>query len=166
MTTKPQNGAPLSAAQATANPGLVRPPLVYLISLIAGVLMQLTIPVPLLPRTVVTPLGATLIAVAVVLFAWSVRTFRTSGTSVRGNKPTTVIVRTGPYRFSRNPIYLAFSLFEPGIAIWADSIWLLATLAVAVAIMQYVVIPREESYLARRFGTQYFDYKASVRRWT
>lgn len=165
MTTKPQNGAPLSPAQAAANPGLVRPPLVYLISLIAGALMQLTMPAPFLPRSVVTPFGAILIALAVVLFAWSVRTFRGSGTSVRGNKPTTIIVRTGPYRFSRNPIYLAFSLFELGIAIWADSLWLLATLAGAVAVMQYVVIPREESYLERRFGAQYFDYKGSVRRW-
>src|SRR5437868_3445914 len=126
---KPQKGSLSSPAQATANPGLVRPPLVYLVSLGAGVVIQLAMPLPFLPRTLTTPFGATLIAVAIAVFAWSVRTFRAIGTPIPGNKPTTVIVRTGPYRFSRNPIYLAFSLFELGIAIWADSLWLLATLA-------------------------------------
>lgn len=111
------------------------------------------------------PFGTTLIAVAVVLFSWSVRTFRAADTPIAGNKPTSVIVRTGSYRFSRNPIYLAFSLFELGIAIWADSLWLLATLAGAVAVMHHVVIPREERYLERRFGAQYSDYQSSVRRW-
>jgi protein-S-isoprenylcysteine O-methyltransferase Ste14 len=76
-----------------------------------------------------------------------------------------VIVRTGPYRFSRNPIYLAFSVFQLGIAIWVNSVWLLATLVGAVALIHYVVIRREEQYPERRFGAQYLDYKASVRRW-
>ena len=71
----------------------------------------------------------------------------------------------GPYRLSRNPIYLAFSLFQLGIAIWVNSVWLLATLVGAVALIQSVVIPSEEQYLERKFGVQYLDYKASVRRW-
>ena len=74
-----------------------------------------------------------------------------------------MIVRTGPYRFSRNPIYLAFSLFQFGIAIWLNSLWLLATLVGAVALIHSIVIPRQ--YLERRFGAQYLDYKVSVRRW-
>jgi protein-S-isoprenylcysteine O-methyltransferase Ste14 len=80
-------------------------------------------------------------------------------------KPTTVIVRSGPYRFSRNPIYLAFSLLQPGIAIWVNSVWLLPTLVGAVALIHCVVIRREEQYLERKFGAQYLDYKASGRRW-
>jgi protein-S-isoprenylcysteine O-methyltransferase Ste14 len=74
-------------------------------------------------------------------------------------------VRTGPFRYSRNPIYLAFSLLHLGIAIWLNSLWLLATLVVAVALMDFVVIRKEERYLERRFGAEYLDYKASVRRW-
>ncbi len=80
-------------------------------------------------------------------------------------KPTTALVRTGPYRLSRNPIYLAFSLFQLGVAIWVNSLWLVATLVAAVALMHCVVIRREEQYLERRFGAQYVDYKTSVRRW-
>ena len=78
---------------------------------------------------------------------------------------TTAIVRTGPYRFSRNPIYLAFSLLQLGIAVWLNSWWLVATLAAAIALVHYVVIPREEQYLEARFGADYRDYKAAVRRW-
>jgi protein-S-isoprenylcysteine O-methyltransferase Ste14 len=106
-----------------------------------------------------------LVAVAIVLFSYSVAKFRVAGTPVPVRKPTTVIVRTGPYRFSRNPIYLAFSVFQLDIAISVNSVWLLATLVGAVALIHHVVIPREERYLERKFGAQYVGYKASVRRW-
>ena len=122
-------------------------------------------PLPFLPRTLTVALGASLVVVAIALFSYAVAKFRAAGTPVPARNPTTVIVRTGPYRFSRNPIYLAFSLVQLGIAIWVNSVWLLATLIGAVALIHYVVIRREEQYLERRFGAQYLDYKASVRRW-
>jgi len=74
-------------------------------------------------------------------------------------------VQSGPYRLSRNPIYLAFSILVLGLACWLNSLWLLATLAAAVSLMAFVVIPREEHYLERRFGAEYLGYKARVRRW-
>lgn len=165
MTIRPQSCGPPSAAQDVPNLGLVRPPIVYLISLISGAVIQLATPFPFLPGTLAVPLGAPLVVVAIALFAYSVATFRAAGTPVPARKPTTMIVRAGPYRFSRNPIYLAFSLFQLGIAMWVNSVWLLATLVGAVALMHYFVIRREEEYLERRFGVQYLDYKASVRRW-
>jgi protein-S-isoprenylcysteine O-methyltransferase Ste14 len=165
MTTRPQSCGPPSAAQDVANLGLVRPPLVYLISLVSGAVIQLATPFPFLPGTLAVPLGAPLVVVAIALFAYSVATFRAAGTPVPAQKPTTMVARMGPYRFSRNPIYLAFSLLQLGIAIWVNSVWLLATLVGAVALMHYFVIRREEEYLERRFGAQYLDYKASVRRW-
>jgi protein-S-isoprenylcysteine O-methyltransferase Ste14 len=165
MKTRPQSCGPPSAAQDVANLGLVRPPLVYLISLILGTVIQLATPFPFLPGTLALPLGASLVVVAIALLTFSVAKFRAAGTPVPARKPTTVIVRTGPYRFSRNPIYLAFSLIQLGIAMWVNSVWLLATLVGAVALMHYFVIRREEEYLERRFGAQYLNYKASVRRW-
>ena len=66
---------------------------------------------------------------------------------------------------SRNPIYLAFYLLHLGIAIWVNSLWLVAALIASVAVMAGFVIPREEQYLERRFGDEYLDYKRSVRRW-
>jgi protein-S-isoprenylcysteine O-methyltransferase Ste14 len=105
------------------------------------------------------------VVAAVMLFIGSVGRFRAAGTPVPGNKPTTAIVQSGPYRFSRNPIYLAFSLLHLGIAIWINSLWLIATLVAALGVMARVVIPREEQYLERRFGEEYLTYKKSVRRW-
>jgi protein-S-isoprenylcysteine O-methyltransferase Ste14 len=165
MTLRPQSGSPPKAASDVANLGFIRPPLVYLISLVTGALLQLATPLPFLPGMLAVPLGAALVAVAIALFSYSVAKLRAAGTPVPARKPTTVIVRTGPYRFSRNPIYLAFSLLQLGIAIWVNSLWLLATLVAAVVLIHYVVIPREEHYLERRFGAEYLDYKASVRRW-
>jgi protein-S-isoprenylcysteine O-methyltransferase Ste14 len=148
-----------------SNPGLIRPPFVYLGSLIVGGLLQWALPLPFLPSALALPIGVALIVVAVALFVSSVAKFRAAGTPVPGHQPTTAIVRAGPYRFSRNPIYVAFSLLQLGIAIWANSVWLLATLVIAIALMQFIVIRREEEYLERRFGAVYLEYKASVRRW-
>jgi len=148
-----------------ANLEIVRPPLVYLGAIALGLFLHFAWPVRLVSRAVSVPLGGIAMLVAVALFLYAVRTFRTAGTPVPGNRPTTTIVRTGPYRYSRNPIYLSFSLFQLGVAFWVNSLWLLVTLMPAVALMSFVVIPREEQYLETRFPSDYWPYKASVRRW-
>jgi protein-S-isoprenylcysteine O-methyltransferase Ste14 len=84
---------------------------------------------------------------------------------IPGNRPTTTIVRSGTYHFSRNPIYLAFSLFQLGLALWVNSLTLLLTLIPAIALMSFVVIPREERYPETGFPSKYVSYKSSVRRW-
>ena len=148
MTTRPQSSGSPNAAQDVANLGLVRPPLVYLISLVTGALIQLATPLPFLPGKLAVLLGASLVGVAIALFSYSVAKFWVAGTPVPARKPTTVIVRTGPYRFSRNPMYLAFSLLQLGIAIWVNSLWLLATLVGAVALIHYNRSP--QTRLSRR----------------
>jgi protein-S-isoprenylcysteine O-methyltransferase Ste14 len=166
VTIKPQGTGNASVpAPEGANLGVVRPPLVYLCSILIGVAVDFVFPLPFIPRPIGTPLGIAIVLVAVVLFSFSLRQLRAAGTPVRGNKPTTVIVRTGPYCFSRNPIYLSFSLLQLGIAIWVNSLWVLVTLAPAVVLMSCVVIPREEQYLERKFGAEYLAYKGFVRRW-
>lgn len=165
MTGGCQHENPAARTAAAANLGIVRPPLVYLSSVLTGVVVHIAWPLPFLPPALALPVGASLVVVAVALFSWAVRELRAAGTPVPGSKPTTVIVPTGPYRFSRNPIYLAFSVLHLGIAIWVNSPWLVATLMVTVAVMAIVVIPREERYLEGRFGTEYLNYKASARCW-
>jgi protein-S-isoprenylcysteine O-methyltransferase Ste14 len=148
-----------------ANLGLVRPPLVYLSAIVLGLVAHLLWPRHIVPHSLGTPVGALLTLVAVALFIYAVSTFRLAGTPVPGNRPTTTIVRAGPYRFSRNPIYLAFSLLQLGLAAWVNSLSLLLTLIPAAALMSFVVIPREEGYLEARFPAEYVSYRASVRRW-
>ncbi|HEY3038099.1 MAG TPA: isoprenylcysteine carboxylmethyltransferase family protein [Pyrinomonadaceae bacterium] len=154
-----------SMVPEVANLGIMRPPFVYLGAIALGLLMHFAWPVRLVSRAVSMPLGGAVVLVAVALFLYAVRTFRTAGTPIPGNRPTTTIVRTGPYRYSRNPIYLTFSLLQFGVAFWVNSLWLLVTLIPAVALMSFVVIPREEQYLETRFPSDYLPYKASVRRW-
>jgi protein-S-isoprenylcysteine O-methyltransferase Ste14 len=148
-----------------ANVGLARPPLIYLGAIGLGLAVHALWPVRLVPRWPGTAVGAVLTLVATALFVWAVRTFKAAGTPVPGNRPVTTIVRTGPYRFSRNPIYLAFSLFQLGLVFWVNSLGLLITLIPAVALMSLVVIPREERYLDAQFPSEYAPYKSSVRRW-
>jgi protein-S-isoprenylcysteine O-methyltransferase Ste14 len=150
---------------AVAPLGVFRPPLIYLVAIAGGLALDWVWPRPMPAGAPVRLLGVALVVASVLLFGLSVQRFRTAGTPVPARKPTTAIVRTGPYRFSRNPIYLAFSLLQLGIALWVGSWWLVATLAVALAIIHFVVVPREERYLEARFGDEYRDYKAAVGRW-
>lgn len=157
--------SPAHRAPDVANLGPIRPPLVYLASIGLGVLVHFFWPVRVLPAPISGPIGVMLVLVAGALFISSVRTFRKAGTPVPGNRPTTIIVRSGPYGFSRNPIYVAFTLFQVGLAAWVNSFGLVVTLLPAVALMALVVIPREERYLEARFPAEYLPYKRDVRRW-
>lgn len=148
-----------------ANFGLLRPPFIYLAAILSGVGLDFVRPLRWLPPVAGVWVGALLVLFSVALFIASTHQFRVARTPVPGNKPTTAIVQSGPYRFSRNPIYLAFSILVLGIACWFNSLWLLGTLASAVGLMSLVVIPREERYLERRFGAGYRGYRARVRRW-
>lgn len=154
-----------AATRDVANSGFVRPPFVFLAAILVGVGLDLMRPLRWLPVGIGVWIGLPLVTLALALFVASIRRFVAAGTPVPGNEPTTAIVQTGPYRFSRNPIYLAFTVLVLGIACWLNSLWLLGTLAAAVGLMSFVVIPREEQYLERRFGAEYLEYKAKVRRW-
>jgi protein-S-isoprenylcysteine O-methyltransferase Ste14 len=148
-----------------ANLGLVRPPLVYLVALLIGVGLDLVRPAHWLPAKFGAWVGVPIMIAALALLSTSIRRFKAAGTPVPGNKPATAIVQSGPYRVTRNPIYLAFSLLVLGVACALNSAWLLGALAAAVSVMSFVVIPREERYLKGRFGAEYLDYRAKVRRW-
>jgi protein-S-isoprenylcysteine O-methyltransferase Ste14 len=109
--------------------------------------------------------GIVIVVVGFGLSAASILQFVRHGTHPDPSKPSTTLITTGPYRYSRNPIYLAYSLMHFGIALWAAKAWLLITLLLAVALIQFGVVVREEEYLGRRFGESYLQYKGSVRRW-
>jgi protein-S-isoprenylcysteine O-methyltransferase Ste14 len=96
---------------------------------------------------------------------WAIATITRAGSNVPTNMPTTSIVDTGPYRFTRNPIYLAMMLGLVGLAIAFDSPWPLVTLVPFALVIRYGVVAREEAYLERTFGEVYRRYRARVRRW-
>ncbi len=100
--------------------------------------------------------------------ALAIRTFprfREAGTTVNPYGSVSAIIRNGPFRFTRNPLYVALCLFHIGIALGFGGLFSLLALAPVLVIMHFGVILREESYLGRKFGQDYLDYKAEVRRW-
>ena len=145
-------------------PGLLRPPLIFLFAILLGIGLNRAWPFPFTPSHL-RLLGPVVVVGAVLLFLLSLREFRAAGTSVRGSERTSTIVRTGPYRFSRNPIYVAFILLVLGLSVWLNDLWLSLMLLPAIGIIALVVIPREEGFLERNFQSEYSSYKAAVRRW-
>ena len=109
--------------------------------------------------------GAMVFVLALALVVWAIATITRAGSNVPTNMPTTTIVEAGPYRFTRNPIYLGMLLGLIGLAIAFDSLWLLVTLVPFALVIRYGVVAREEAYLERKFGDAYRHYCARVRRW-
>ena len=141
------------------------PPQLLALVIILGFLARWIAPLDILPRTVSTIVGPIVTAASFGLVFWAVYTMRIGGASIPTNEPTTTLVVRGPYRFSRNPIYLAMWLLQVGVGIWANNLWFFGLAALSVMLLWWGVISREERYLERKFGAQYSSYKARVRRW-
>ena len=100
-----------------------------------------------------------------MLNGWFLRTMRKTDVPIRTDKPVPRLTTEGPFRYSRNPSYLALAMIYAGIAFLLNSLWTILFLPLVVVVMQREVIGREERYLERAFGEEYLAYKAQVRRW-
>ena len=144
---------------------IVPPPFIYLGGLVAGIVLHWFKPLSFLPGNLALPLGMIFIVTSVALVVTAMRTFVKAKTNLDPRKPTTSIVSTGPYQFSRNPIYLSMTLLTVGVAIWVNTLWILVMLVPVLLVLQFGVIAREEAYLTKKFGEEYLRYKLKVRRW-
>ena len=145
---------------------IIRPPLAWGLAVIAGLALNWLVPLPFLSADLpVGWLGAILFVLALALGVWAVMTMTKAGSNVPTNRPTITIVEHGPYRFTRNPIYLGMFLGLIGLAIAFDNLWLLMMLAPFALVIRYGVVAREEAYLERKFGDVYRGYRSRVRRW-
>lgn len=145
---------------------IVPPPIAWALAVLAGLALHWLMPLPFLTAAVSAGwLGATVFVLALALVAWAITTMTRAGSNVPTSLPTTTIVETGPYRFTRNPIYLGMVLGLIGLALAFNSLWLLLALVPFALVIRYGVIAREEAYLERRFGDVYRRYRARVRRW-
>lgn len=148
------------------NPGVIaKPPSLFLIAIVSGFALELWLPTHFIHGTARFALGAVLLVAGIALMSASIRRQRSAGTNIETDRPTQAIVSDGPYRFSRNPIYVAFVLVFLAVAVLGDSLWVLACLAPFLVVLRYGVIAREEAYLERKFGDAYRLYRARVRRW-
>jgi len=103
--------------------------------------------------------------VGLTIGGWAFANMLRARTNINPFKPTTALVTSGPYRFSRNPIYLATTLLYIGAALSFRIITALVIVPFALILLEFGVIRREERYLERKFGDQYRDYRSHVRRW-
>ena len=144
---------------------LVRPPIAWAVAAAAGLALGALRPLPFVPAPAAPWIGGLVFALGAALLLWASATMTGAGSNVPTSRPTIVIVETGPYRLTRNPIYLGFMLGLIGLALGFNSLWLLIAAAVFALVIRYGVVAREEAYLERKFGDVYRGYKAHVRRW-
>ena len=143
----------------------IPPPLIYVAGFVLGLALERFLPVLVLPKIPSRVAAVLCIALGVTIAVWSVGLFHRERTSFVPIKPTTTLVIYGPYRFTRNPMYLGLVCVYLGIALWFGIFWALILLPAVMALIQRYVIIREEQYLERKFGGAYLKYKADVRRW-
>jgi protein-S-isoprenylcysteine O-methyltransferase Ste14 len=159
------------------NPGVrIPPPFFYAAAIVIGLLLDgmHSLPMRAVGSGLVVGSGFSRIAVMVawlLVAAWfyltisSFQSFWRRHTSVVPIRPATTLVVAGPYRFTRNPMYLALALLTVALAIFLNTWWVVILLAPTLLAVQTFVIAREESYLHRRFGAEYDAYTHQVRRW-
>jgi protein-S-isoprenylcysteine O-methyltransferase Ste14 len=150
----------------TDNAGVIAPPpILYGAAFIIGVILNWARPALVGPPAIALSAGIVLLLAGGVLATWANRTLRKAGTSCDPRRATTTLVVSGPFRFSRNPSYLARTLLYVGLALFLNTLWPLASLLPLMVILHYGVIRREENYLSVKFGAVYRQYQASVSRW-
>ncbi|MGH6720091.1 MAG: methyltransferase family protein [Alphaproteobacteria bacterium] len=154
------------SATAKDSPGVIAPPPLIVVGHVAlGLALDAAWPAPVFEATAQGIAGGALLAAGLGLVLACARRFRRAGTNVPTWQPTTALVTDGPYRFSRNPIYVGLALGYAGLAVVIDSAWLLALLVPLLAILHVGVIRREEAYLEAKFPDAYRAYTRRVRRW-
>ena len=148
------------------NPGIrVPPPLIFLLALLLGLLLNRRFHVPFLSRGVARVIGWPLVGGGMALAVWFARTMQSADTTLRTDKPVSGLVQDGPFRYSRNPGYLSLTMLYAGMAILRNALWAILLVPLVLYVIQREVIEREERYLERTFGEEYLAYKTRVRRW-
>ncbi len=155
---------PFDPDNDTRGPGVrVPPPVMVAGSVLSGIGLDLIIPLALSPL-VFWP-GLILMALAALLALACAWQFFRARTHIEPWQPTSRIIVSGVYRFSRNPIYLAMFVFQIGLGLWLANGWVVLCGSLTLRLLSYFVIRREETYLLAKFGDEYLAYTQQVRRW-
>ena len=144
---------------------LILPPLLYGAAFVIGLLLHLVFPIYILSTPLARWIGVVCVLVSLPLALATFRVLSRAHTPVDPMKPTTALVTEGPFRYSRNPIYVALTLLYVGVALLINALWILLLVVPALVVLRYGVIAREEAYLTRTFGDAYRQYTAQVRCW-
>jgi protein-S-isoprenylcysteine O-methyltransferase Ste14 len=150
-------------AMPPTNSGVrIFPPLIHAGAIALGFLLQWIAPIRM--SGMLLP-GCLFLAIAVGLIAWTVVLMSQAGTTPNPTRPTTALILDGPFRRTRNPIYLAWQLIVIGVGLAAHAPWVILMALPAARATRRLVIDKEERYLETKFGAEYLEYKSQVRRW-
>ncbi len=152
--------------QVLDNPGTrLPPPFLLIVVILAGYCLQQLFALELTNWSGWYAAGWALIGVGVIILVAGWVQFFRAKTNVLHHRPSSSLIQSGLYRFSRNPIYVSGLLLQLGIALLMNNLWIVLLVPVSKILFDRYVIAREESYLERAFGEVYLDYRRSVRRW-
>lgn len=145
----------------------IHPPTIIASALLLGFMLRIFLGGGLgfIPQAFAEGMGGVMLLASMVMMVASVSAFAEGGETLRPATPSDQLFTGGPYRYTRNPIYLAMMLFGAGFGVTTLNLWVIVTTLIAGVIFNFFVIPQEEEYLARRFGEEYGAYKRKVRRW-
>ena len=157
------------SAPAADRPGILAPPpLLTLAAILAGWGAERLAPLPILPPGL-APLrvaaALALLALALGALVGAIAEMRRHRTSPSPYLPSTAVVTSGIYHFTRNPIYVGFMLVVAAVALAVNTWWMVVALPILFAVLRYGVVAREERYLSAKFGAPYDAYRRQVRRW-
>jgi len=138
------------------------PPAIHLVAIAIGFLLQWAVPIRISGMRIP---GFVLLAIALGLIVWTAILMSRAGTTPNPTRPTTALLIGGPFRFTRNPMYLAWELIVIGVGLAANAPWVMVMAVPAALLTRRLVIDKEERYLESKFGTEYLNYKSRVRRW-
>jgi protein-S-isoprenylcysteine O-methyltransferase Ste14 len=144
---------------------MVWPPLLFASTLLIGGLLHLVFPVRLLSPLPARIAGSLIVCGAGFFAIWAERVMKAAGTNIRPDKPALAIVTTGPFCFSRNPMYVSLCALQLGIALLINGVMPLVFLLPLILVLHFGVIKREERYLMTKFGNEYLSFKNRTRRW-
>lgn len=147
------------------SPGVRLPPVLYIAAFLIGVALQARFPLPFLAQPVVLGLGGVLAAVGALCIVTSIPAMLRGHGTLNTAGPSTALVISGPYRYSRNPMYLGLVLLFTGVAVLLAVTWALLFVLPLILYTQTRVIMPEERYLQRAFGDTYLAYCSQARRW-
>ncbi|HLZ21035.1 MAG TPA: isoprenylcysteine carboxylmethyltransferase family protein [Ktedonobacterales bacterium] len=166
QTISSSSDRPGGATQGFDSPGVrLPPPLLYIAAFLIGLALQARFPLPFLAQPVALGLGAALAAVGALCIVTSIPAMLRGHGTLNTAGPSVALVVSGPYRYSRNPMYLGLVLLFTGAAVMLADTWALLFVLPLVLYTQTRVILPEERYLQRAFGDTYRAYCSHVRRW-
>ena len=143
----------------------IHPPVLTVIFIAIAYILKWTIPIPFVVSSILENIGFVLVVIGFFLGVAAFLAFRKARTTLDPHGKVSAIVSDGIYRFTRNPIYLAFLLMLIGFPLNSGNYWGILLSPVFVIFMNSLVIEKEEAYLEKKFGDVYTSYKSRVRRW-